>query len=94
MKEPPYAAALSPDFVILDLNLPRKDGLDVLRQARTQPHLDRVRFVVLTTSDDAQPREQALAAGAAEYLTKSSDFDAYVEAANSVCGALPKTAGE
>jgi chemotaxis family two-component system response regulator Rcp1 len=94
MKESPYASALTPDVVILDLNLPGKDGLHVLGQARTQPHLDRVRFVVLTTSDDLRDREQALAAGADDYLIKASDFDAYVEAAKWVCGVLTKTAGE
>jgi CheY-like chemotaxis protein len=92
MKAPPYAAALTPDVVLLDLNLPRKGGLDVLLRARAQPHLDRVRFVVLTTSDDVRDREQALAAGADAFLTKSSDFEVSVEAAKSMCGLLTKIA--
>lgn len=88
MKKPPYADAPTPDMVLLDLNLPRKVGLDVLREARTRPHLRGVRFVVLTTSDYVSDREEALAAGADAYLIKASEFDAYLETAKSACGVL------
>ena len=92
MNTPPYVDAPTPDMVLLDLNLPRTLGIDVLREARTYARCDAVRFVILTTSDSLADRERCLASGADEYLTKSSDFDAYVQAAKSACGVLTKSA--
>lgn len=87
---PPYEDAPAPDLVVLDLNLPRKNGFDVLAEAR--PQLANVRFVVLTTSDMAEDRERAITAGADAYLIKACELDAYVEAAKSACKVMGKEA--
>jgi len=48
-----YAGAPAPDLVLLDLNLPRKDGREVLAEIKSDPALRRIPVVVLTTSRDA-----------------------------------------
>src|SRR3954454_16413101 len=49
-REPPYSEAPRPDLVLLDLNLPGKDGRDVLQEVRQSPALAMIPIVVLTTS--------------------------------------------
>src|SRR4051794_15325492 len=49
-KEGPYKDARTPDLILLDLNLPRKDGRQVLQEIKSDPNLKRIPVVVLTTS--------------------------------------------
>ncbi|MEW5725311.1 MAG: response regulator, partial [Thermodesulfobacteriota bacterium] len=49
-KQAPYTEAPRPDLILLDLNLPRKDGREVLAEVKTDPHLKRIPVVILTTS--------------------------------------------
>jgi CheY-like chemotaxis protein len=58
------------DLVLLDLNLPGRSGLEVLEQARDEPALARVRFVVLTAAGQSTYAERARALGAVAFLTK------------------------
>lgn len=51
-KEGGYAEAVTPDLILLDLNLPRKDGREVLRDVKSDPALRKIPIVVLTTSKD------------------------------------------
>jgi two-component system chemotaxis response regulator CheY len=63
--------ALAPvDLMILDLNMPDMHGLEVLDFLRRHPAYSHVRVIVLTTRGDEASRADALAAGAAVYLTK------------------------
>jgi CheY-like chemotaxis protein len=64
-----HASSL-PDLVLLDLRLPRMDGLEVLTAVRSDAELKLIPMVVLTTSDAASDRERALALGATSYLVK------------------------
>ena len=61
-------AALAPDVVLVDINLPGKSGIDVIREAKAA--LPQVQFLVLTVYDDPARIFQALAAGANGYLLK------------------------
>src|SRR4051812_12055297 len=49
-REPPYAEACRPDLVLLDLNLPKKGGLEVLGEIKADANLRRIPVVILTTS--------------------------------------------
>src|SRR5512145_3282379 len=50
-REGPYAAAVRPDLILLDLNLPRKDGREVLAEIKNDPNLKAIPVVVLTISE-------------------------------------------
>ena len=63
-----HADAPRPDLVILDLNLPRKHGLEVLREIKADDALAGIPVVVLTTSDSPTDVEKCYAQGAAAYV--------------------------
>jgi two-component system response regulator len=66
----PYAGVAKPDLVILDLNLPRKDGRQVLADIKSDPALRSIPVVVLTTSGAADDIGRMYALGANCYITK------------------------
>jgi CheY-like chemotaxis protein len=71
--EKPHQDAPRPDLVLLDLNLPRLDGRDVLLRIREDPQLRGLAVVVLTASDEEHEHLASLAADA--FLTKPVDLD-------------------
>ena len=73
-KELPYAGVPTPDVVILDLNLPRKDGRQVLAEIKQDPALSDIPIVILTTSDAEEDVARSYAAGANCYVTKPMGF--------------------
>ena len=86
-----YESAPRPNLVLLDLNLPRKSGFDVLAEMKGNPRLHDIPVVVFSSSKLQYDRERALNLGAEDYLNKDTDFDGLVDAAESVCKRL--TAG-
>jgi two-component system, chemotaxis family, response regulator Rcp1 len=68
-----------PDLVLLDLNLPRLTGRQVLQRIRASERLRPVPVVVLTTSHSEEDVVDAYAAGANTYIEKPSDFGRFVE---------------
>ncbi len=74
----PPAGAPLPCLLILDLNLPKRDGIEVLRGIRESAVLSRVRVVVLTTSDSPSEREMVEAIGVRAYLRKPVDLDSFM----------------
>ena len=85
LQEGAYSFAPRPDLVLLDLNLPRKSGFDVLADMKSDPHLRDITVVVLSTSSLPYDREKSMELGADEYLTKDGEFESFVNAAKSVC---------
>lgn len=77
-REGSYADAPRPDLILLDLNLPRVDGRQVLAAIKEDPDLRRIPVVVLTTSgaDEDILRSYSLHANA--YVTKPVDFDSFI----------------
>lgn len=69
------ASVRTPDLILLDLRLPRVDGLEVLRRVREADDLKRVPVVVLTSSSAPGDIEAAYEAGANSYLTKKLDYE-------------------
>lgn len=83
-REGPYADAVLPDLVLLDLNLPRRDGREVLRDIKGDPELRRIPIVVLTTSDAEDDVLASYELHANAYVRKPVDFDQFVAAVRSV----------
>ena len=79
-------AAQRPELVFLDVMMPGQSGLDVCRTVRANPELAGSHIVLLTAKGQAHDREQGLAAGADEYLTKPFDPDALLALARGVLG--------
>ena len=68
-----------PALVLLDLNLPRHSGLDILRRLRTEPQLASIPVVMLSASTDSDDINRAFDLGASSYLVKPVAFDALTE---------------
>jgi CheY-like chemotaxis protein len=83
-KQGPYAEAPTPDLVLLDLNLPRRDGREVLRDIKEDPQLRRVPVVVLTTSDAEEDVLASYDLHANAYVRKPVDFEQFVAAVRAI----------
>ena len=79
-----FSDAPRPDLVLLDLNLPRKSGLDVLAEIKSNPRLRDIVVVVFSTSAQLYDRERSLELGADEYVGKGDSFDSFVKVAESI----------
>ena len=78
-KEGPYADAPTPDLVLLDLNLPRMDGREVLQALKQDDQLRRIPVVVLTTSEAEEDVLRSYSLHANAYVTKPVDFDRFID---------------
>ena len=76
--------SVSPDLVILDLNLPRIDGFEVLRRIRSHPRVGAVPVVVMSSSTLPADVYRAYDLHAAAYITKPSNLDTYFEIARGI----------
>ena len=74
-----YADAVRPDLVLLDLNLPKRDGRQVLEEVKADPELRRIPVVVLTTSEAEEDVVRSYDLHANAYVTKPVDFERFVE---------------
>lgn len=72
---PDFREAPTPDLILLDLNMPRMNGQEVLRAVKSDPHLACLPVVVLTTSDADHDARTAYTLGAAGYVTKPLDIE-------------------
>ena len=81
-----HAEALTPDLIILDLNLPGMDGRAVLAEARRHQHLRSIPVVILTSSDAERDVVQTYALGANCYITKPVDLAAFQSIVRSIEG--------
>ena len=77
-REGEYKGVERPDLVLLDLNLPRKDGREVLGEMKADPELRTIPVVVLTTSEAEQDILQAYDLQVNCYITKPVDLDQFV----------------
>ena len=79
-----FAKAPRPDVVLLDLNLPKKDGREVLAEIKADPNLRRIPVVVLTTSRAEEDIIRAYDLHANCYITKPVDFKQFLEVVQSI----------
>jgi CheY-like chemotaxis protein len=77
-KEGEHADASTPDLILLDLNLPRRDGREVLQEIKADPVLRHIPVIVLTTSQAEEDVLCSYALHANAYVTKPVDFDAFI----------------
>lgn len=81
-KEP--AVAPRPGIVLLDLNLPKVDGLDVLRQIKSDPILKSIPVVVLTVSERKQDIANSYALGVNSYIQKPVEFEDFLRVVHTI----------
>ncbi len=79
------------DLIVLDMNLPRQKGDEVLRHIRAQPTLGRVPVIVLTSSSAPADQEAATWLGADHYIRKPSDLEELMEVAKVIEEVLSKS---
>lgn len=79
-----YAASVRPDIVLLDLNLPKKDGRDVLAEVKGDEQLRRIPIVILTTSTSEQDILKAYDLRANCYITKPVDLEQFLTVVKSI----------
>ena len=78
-QEGSYADAVRPDLILLDLNLPRKSGIEVLEEIKSDPELSTILVVVLTTSEAEEDIMRAYKLHANAYITKPVDFEQFTK---------------
>jgi CheY-like chemotaxis protein len=78
-REGEYAEMPTPDLILLDLNLPRKDGREVLAEVKADEQLSLIPVVVLTTSKAEEDVLRSYKLHANAYVTKPVDFDRFIE---------------
>jgi len=74
-----YTEKPRPDLVLLDLNMPRKDGIDVLESMTERPELQQIPVVILTSSEAEEDIVKSYNHQANAYLVKPTDFSGFVE---------------
>ena len=83
-RENSYTKAPRPDLILLDLNLPKKDGREVLQEIKADHQLKRIPVVVLTTSDANEDILKSYNLSANCYITKPVDLDQFISVIRSV----------
>ncbi len=83
-KEGEHAGAPTPDLILLDLNLPRKDGREVLADIKQDEDLRRIPVVILTTSKAEEDIARTYNLHANCYITKPVDLDRFLEIVRSI----------
>jgi CheY-like chemotaxis protein len=71
-----------PMLLLLDIKMPRVDGVEVLRQLKSDPQTALVPIIMLTTTDDPREIQRCYELGCSVYITKPVDYQAFVEAIN------------
>jgi CheY-like chemotaxis protein len=75
----PYETRVQPDLILLDLNLPKKSGQEVLTELKNDAQLRRIPVVVLTTSEAEKDIVQSYSLHANAYITKPVDFEQFIQ---------------
>lgn len=83
-KEGQYADAVMPDIIILDLNMPKKDGRQVLTELKQDPKFRVIPVVILTTSQDETDVLRSYELQASCFVTKPMDFEKFLEVAKEI----------
>jgi CheY-like chemotaxis protein len=83
-KEKKFVNAPTPDLILLDLNLPGKDGREVLEEIKTNNKLKSIPVVVLTTSKAEEDIIKSYDLHANSYITKPVDFDQFIKVVKSI----------
>jgi two-component system response regulator len=74
-----YAEAQRPNLILLDLNMPKKDGREALKEIKSNPDFRRIPIVVMTTSKAEEDIFRSYDCGASSYITKPVTFEGLVD---------------
>ena len=74
-----FPDALCPDVMLVDLNLPKASGFELVQMFRSHPDCSLVPLIIMTSSDAPSDRQMAAALGAAYYFRKPSDLDDFMD---------------
>jgi two-component system response regulator len=85
-REDPHGRAPRPDLILLDLNLPRKDGREVLAEIKADADLKSIPVVILTTSNAEEDILRAYGLHANCYVTKPVDFECFTKVVQTIKG--------
>lgn len=85
-RQPPYQDAVRPDLILLDLNLPKVSGLDVLKNIKTDPGLKVVPVVVLTSSQAENDIAASYRLQANAFVSKPVDLDQFMRVVQAIDG--------
>lgn len=88
-REAPYADAPVPDLVVLDLNLPGDNGMEILKTIRRDTRLAKLRTLFFTTSDSPSDQRQANDLGALAFIRKPIDLDDFEQAMHHMLAHIP-----
>ncbi|MCU7924393.1 MAG: response regulator [Candidatus Thiodiazotropha sp. (ex Dulcina madagascariensis)] len=83
-REGEYAQAPRPDLILLDLNLPKKDGREVLAEIKANPRLKRIPVVILTMSKAEEDILRAYDLHANCYISKPIDLEKFIDVVNAI----------
>ncbi len=83
-KQGEYAGVERPDVILLDLNMPKKDGREVLEEVKADAGLRTIPVVILTTSADEQDIMRSYELQASSFITKPVEFDKFLEVARGI----------
>jgi len=83
-REGPFADVPRPNLILLDLNLPKKDGREVLAEVKADPDLKRIPVVILTTSQAEEDIAKTYNLHANCYITKPVDLDQFLHVVQSI----------
>jgi DNA-binding response OmpR family regulator len=89
-REGVFADAPHPDVVVLDLNLPQKDGHEIVAEIRRQADLQDLPLIMFSSSSRREDKEKALGLGANHYFEKSSQFESFTDVALQVMAYISK----
>ena len=79
-----YADAVRPDLILLDLNLPKVNGRDVLKQVKADKNLAAIPLIVLSSSEDATDIKETYELNANSFVTKPVQVEDFVKVVNSI----------
>lgn len=83
-KKEPYNKVATPDLILLDLNLPKKDGREVLAEIKSDPDLKRIPVVILTTSSSEEDVLKTYNLHANCYITKPIDLTQFMKVVKTI----------
>ena len=79
-RQPPYTSAVRPDVILLDINMPRKSGLEVLHEVKADLELRHIPVVILTTSQADEDILKSYQNHASSYIVKPVGFENFYQA--------------
>jgi CheY-like chemotaxis protein len=80
----PHRTIEGPYLILLDIRMPRVDGVEVLRQIKSDPDLRRIPVIMLTTTDDPREVERCHDIGCSSYIVKPVDYEKFAQAIESL----------